>query len=978
MEIESTVRDAGMKEAQKRIREYRDNPTEDRSLYLSGLELQNIPLELNELISLNRLDLSGNKISKIENLDTLTNLSTLFLFNNQIQKIENLDNLTNLSSLYLSDNQIQKIENLDTLTDLSTLYLSDNQIQKIENLDTLTNLSSLYLSNNQFQKIENLDTLTNLSTLYLRNNQIQKIESVKILYNNVITNNELKIYINDNPFLSETKGFISSDYKLGDNHRALFIRDYENAIKNDGFVKIRLPNKVILFGNSASGKTSLFDFLYSDRKKLQSNKKKESTETLEIRSYKKEDANKPYIFYYDFGGQDYYHSSYKLFTNLKATYLLVWSQDTNYNHVYEGDDVSHYNFDVPYWLGNIRYLTQKESDYSSSLDHKSLIENAKVILIQNKLDLVEEIQKDPENKKELYKLSLPKRFEEGYFDQSFDISLWKEADNEIHELRRKLMKKYFMNALVREEEAVADQAYAIIEYTSRWRNLTKEKTDWNKSALVSYLQTNYDSWKVLDMIDVDRLLRRFHDAGMLLWYESHEVLHDQIFIYPKKVQKELKAFLKKIFKNKVKDGLISQEDFESSKVYKKYGALLRQQQLIFQDISDGQISYVVPQALPMKHPNSALYQLAINGLKSLISLRFLDFMPIGIMNRLIIIFGKDFAQKCYTRHEIICSFKGLKIRISCNFIDLIIDVDCNIEIEQIDKLLVREIYQNILKAYYDKGLKEGEFLSEDENTMAQSFENQNHQKLFSQFKMKGNPLRKIDLRYSTPEDLQISIDKNYFVTAKTLEKIAKDATRVNVVTTKYLRKKNKTQSENLHLDKTPNSIQTIIEEDLKNHKEYPAYIFNPFMSISKPIAKKLFISYAHEDTSTMNRLLTHLKVMERNRAIEIWQDGLILPGESWDERIKKQIRQCDIFVMLVSPDFLASNYIWDEELKLAKASGKHPFPILVSQCDFANTAIGEQEIVPKDSGNNLKAINQWEHPDSGIFKVVERLKTLII
>ncbi|MCG8207164.1 TIR domain-containing protein [Tenacibaculum finnmarkense] len=150
---------------------------------------------IDKLINLSRLFLFGNKITKIENLDTLTNLSLLDISFNQITKIENLDKLTNLSKLKIIGNQITKIENIDKLTKLYELNISQNKIIEIENIDKLTNISFLDISFNQIAKIENIDKLTNIYQLNFHNNQIMKIENIDkliklsflFLFNNQIT-----------------------------------------------------------------------------------------------------------------------------------------------------------------------------------------------------------------------------------------------------------------------------------------------------------------------------------------------------------------------------------------------------------------------------------------------------------------------------------------------------------------------------------------------------------------------------------------------------------------------------------------------------------------------------------------------------------------------------------------------------------------------------------------------------------------------
>ena len=112
-----------------------------------------------QLPQLTHLNLCGNKLTKIENLDKLPNLQFLNLSDTKITEIENLDNLPILQELDLSVNEITKLENLDNLSNLQKLDLSWNKIINIENLDNLPILQILDLSWNKIINIENLDNL---------------------------------------------------------------------------------------------------------------------------------------------------------------------------------------------------------------------------------------------------------------------------------------------------------------------------------------------------------------------------------------------------------------------------------------------------------------------------------------------------------------------------------------------------------------------------------------------------------------------------------------------------------------------------------------------------------------------------------------------------------------------------------------------------------------------------------------------------
>jgi len=80
---------------------------------------------------------------------------------------------------------------------------------------------------------------------------------------------------------------------------------------------------------------------------------------------------------------------------------------------------------------------------------------------------------------------------------------------------------------------------------------------------------------------------------------------------------------------------------------------------------------------------------------------------------------------------------------------------------------------------------------------------------------------------------------------------------------------------------------------------------------------KIFISYAREDEDFKNKLLTHLDILIRNGVIESRHDGLIKPGEEWDESIKSLLYECDVILFLMSAGFLASDYIHNTEIKIA-------------------------------------------------------------
>ena len=113
----------------------------------------------------------------------------------------------------------------------------------------------------------------------------------------------------------------------------------------------------------------------------------------------------------------------------------------------------------------------------------------------------------------------------------------------------------------------------------------------------------------------------------------------------------------------------------------------------------------------------------------------------------------------------------------------------------------------------------------------------------------------------------------------------------------------------------------------------------------KLLMKKLFISYSSKDKHLKEQLLVHLKVLERNNLVSTWHDGEILPGVDWDTAIKSELRNADIVLLLLSPDFLNSEYIWTEEVETAlqlvkdESSKKLVVPIVLRSCGWLETSL---------------------------------------
>jgi hypothetical protein len=139
---------------------------------------------------------------------------------------------------------------------------------------------------------------------------------------------------------------------------------------------------------------------------------------------------------------------------------------------------------------------------------------------------------------------------------------------------------------------------------------------------------------------------------------------------------------------------------------------------------------------------------------------------------------------------------------------------------------------------------------------------------------------------------------------------------------------------------------------------------------------KVFISYSHKDKKFKDELLAHLKPLERLGRISSWSDAQIQPGSAWLSEIRTALAQASVAVLLVTKDFLASEFIHTEELapllKDAEAGGVTILWILVRDCSWQITPIQKYQAAfpPAKALATMKAERDGAWVE--ICKVIER------
>ena len=80
---------------------------------------------------------------------------------------------------------------------------------------------------------------------------------------------------------------------------------------------------------------------------------------------------------------------------------------------------------------------------------------------------------------------------------------------------------------------------------------------------------------------------------------------------------------------------------------------------------------------------------------------------------------------------------------------------------------------------------------------------------------------------------------------------------------------------------------------------------------------EIFCSYAQEDETLQQALKNHLSALQRQGRISLWHDRLIAPGTDWAQVIHSHLNSASVILLLISSDFLASDYCFGTEMKRA-------------------------------------------------------------
>lgn len=149
------------------------------------------------------------------------------------------------------------------------------------------------------------------------------------------------------------------------------------------------------------------------------------------------------------------------------------------------------------------------------------------------------------------------------------------------------------------------------------------------------------------------------------------------------------------------------------------------------------------------------------------------------------------------------------------------------------------------------------------------------------------------------------------------------------------------------------------------------------MRQSRPAHVRVFLSYSRRDVALLRELDRHLAILRGEDRIELWWESEIEAGDDWAAEIGNNVETAQLFLLLVSPDFIASDVLNSRELHRMlerHASGAaRVIPIILRPCDWQATSLAKLQMLPRDG----QPITRWEDRDTAFMEVVQGIRRAV-
>ena len=140
---------------------------------------------------------------------------------------------------------------------------------------------------------------------------------------------------------------------------------------------------------------------------------------------------------------------------------------------------------------------------------------------------------------------------------------------------------------------------------------------------------------------------------------------------------------------------------------------------------------------------------------------------------------------------------------------------------------------------------------------------------------------------------------------------------------------------------------------------------------------EIFYSYAHEDERLRKALDKQLSLLKRDSLITSWHDYKISAGKEWEGEINEHLNTAQIILLLISPDFMVSDYCYSIEMKRAmerqELGEARVIPVILRPADWKRASFGKLKSLPSDG----RAVTRWSNRDEAFLNVAKGIRRAV-
>ena len=838
---------------------------QEKFLDLGNLGLMELPEELWELEHLEGLNL-GDEYLKDGEYQSSVNKGSF----NRIEEISSsIKRLPNLRFLGCEENRLASWDFLQLIPELEGLSAGYTQLKDISFLKLNAKIHTLRLRSNQIQDYSFLSSLTQLSTLYLRSNQIPTFP-LFLLTNEVLA--DLKLF--DNPIHDLPKELLgNSEYHncLPD-ARAWFADLEKGPIEN-------FELKLILIGNGRVGKSSIVDGLLGEEFDPQ----KRSTHAIQVEEWRPKGRRNPLkVNIWDFGGQDIYHGTHRLFLQSRALYLVVWDDENENDEKVELDSENgmevFQNHRLRYWLDYVQALSK----------------DSPVIVVQNKTDLHGE-------------LPVSERIGS---DHHYNIQFTRAVSAKQGGVSFSYLKDTILKVLTSMREYGQQMPQSWYQVRERL------------SGLVQHQESlSYDEYmNICKELGITKtapsLLNFLHHTGVV--YHQQGLFDNRIILNQRWAIKAIYSLLNwqedrfrliktgsGWFDNSILEE-VWKDEYKSNerKVILSYMVSC---ELCFK-INDNEDHplFVIPQLLEERAEPSIEDTWEDRYDQSLRLVYRIPFLHDALIHRFITKVGRLAEPRGLWR-------KGISMKYNLTYA----------RIEAVD---AHEL------SIWVNGPQQDDLLIRIRNTFQELF--RDYDEVERLIGAQGSPLVRLEEAEKYRSKEEVAAVDGSFVKIESLRPFFK-------------------QNEEAKIDELV--------------PKAPAQR-----------AARLYLSWSgvEQDQGFREDMIKHLSVLQRKGKVEIWGTGYVQPGQERKSAMQEAWGKADLYVLLLSADYVNSDDCYGEMqalLKQAKGQENIFIPICCRPCDFEALPITKHQMLPR----NRKTIIEQPIPDAAWQEVVKEIRTVI-